>query len=74
MKGKSSKVCEDIVEKVDKVMNSIEAARLTDSEYESVKQLREKLDHACQEGDEQAAVRAEGLIFSIIKDGPPMRD
>lgn len=52
----------------------MEAARLTDSEYESVKQLREKLDHACQEGDEQAAVRAEGLIFSIIKDGPPMRD
>jgi hypothetical protein len=73
MSTKAEKVLQEIQSKVEKAMNSVEVARLTPSEYESVERLRQELDAACLAGDKEAARRAEELIFAIIKEGPPAR-
>lgn len=74
MSKQSVKACNEIQSKVESAMNSVEVARLTPGEYESVKQLKAELDEACLAGDKDSALRAEGRIFQIIKEGPPMRD
>lgn len=71
VENEKSKACYDILSKVDNAMDSVEAARLTDSEFDSVKQLREQLNQACLAGDTEAAIRTEELIFAILKEGPP---
>lgn len=74
MNKKTEMACEDIQAKIESAMNSVEVARLTPGEYESIQLLRGELDDACLAGDKDAALRVEELIFAIIKKGPPMSD
>lgn len=74
MSRKPATALQKIQSRVEAAMNSVEVARLTPREYDSIKQLRQSLDDACLAGDKAAAMRAEEMIFTVIKQGPPMRD
>ena len=66
-----SKSPEAILARVKGMMESVDAARLTQEQFAEITRLKTGLENACAAGDKDTAKRMERLIAAIIKEGPP---
>jgi hypothetical protein len=71
MTSSTAKACNEILSKVEGMMDSVDVARLTQEQFEEVKRLKAELENACAADDKNMAERMEERIVSIIKEGPP---
>lgn len=69
--AKSADVCARLLSKVQDMMGTVDAARLTQEQYAQIESLKADLENACAAGDNKTAERTEQLIVAIIKEGPP---
>lgn len=68
---KGSSLCQRLLGNIDSALATTQAARLTESQFESVKQLREEVERLCAENRNAEAEQAEKRALAIIKGGPP---
>ncbi len=71
MTSNTAKACNEILSKVETMMNSVDAARLTQEQFAEIERLNAELENACTAGDKSQAERTEARIVDIVKDGPP---
>lgn len=71
MSRKTVKSCDEILSAIENMMDTVDVARLTQSQYAEVKRLQKALKNSCATNDLEQAVRTEDRIVAIIKEGPP---
>ena len=71
MTSSAEKACQEILSKVEGMMDSVDVARLTQEQFDEIKRLKAELENACVAGDKNQAERTEERIVAIIKEGPP---
>lgn len=61
--------CKVLLENIDRAMQSLAAARLSDAKYADVEKLRQQIRKLCSIGNDDEAERMEKLAISIIHEG-----
>lgn len=62
---------QQIVDNVARALGSVEAARLSDVQFEELKNLQTEVIQLCSSGKEEDARRLEKLIENAVDEGPP---
>ena len=71
MTSNTAKACNEILSKVEGIMDTVDVARLTQEQFADLKRLKSELELTCTAGDKDKAERTEARIVDIVKEGPP---